>query len=142
MATRAGNRFQPDHVGFGLHIRSEVARGPAMFWGRKIAMRANATAPYEAVRNDKGQFASKRRRKSASTAHLKGSYHVRRDGNMRIGKYTRAVAVVESNVRHAAPIEFGGKGYRGRHILRNAGMQVVSASGVGSIGSVSKGDFF
>lgn len=111
LETRSG--FVPDHTEFGLHIRSEIARKPALQVAKKIAKRANATAPY--AEKKKGD----RRRR-----HLKGSYTARPDGILKVGRNTRAIAVVESTVLEASTQEFGTKTQKANRPLLRAAIAV------------------
>lgn len=114
MALITKEGFEPNHKEFGLHIRSEVARKPAVLIAEKIASRANARAPITVKKQ------GDRRR-----VHLKGSYRAGPDGNLRVGRNTRAIAVVESKVEEAVFREFGTEDQPASHILLNAAIGVV-----------------
>lgn len=106
--------FEPNHREFGQHIRSEIARKPALLVAAKIARRANARAPFDPNRdpNDK-------------SPRLKGSYKSGKDGNLKIGTNSRAIARVYSLVKHADPVEFGNKTTRAQHVLTGAAISVI-----------------
>jgi hypothetical protein len=111
LETRTG--FHPNQREFGLHVRSEVAGRPPLQVATKIAARANMAAAFRPkVRGDK------------KSRHLKGSYHARRDGNLRVGKHTRAIAVVESDVVEASTKEFGAPGQPAERPLLKAAVAV------------------
>lgn len=111
LETRRG--FHPNQREFGLHVRSDIAARPSLQVAIKIAARANETVPFrEKVKGDK-----KRR-------HLKGSYHARRDGNLRVGKHSRGISVVESTVLEASTKEFGAPGQPAERPLLKAAIAV------------------
>lgn len=97
MAIERRYGFVPNHAEFGHHIRSAVARRPAMQIARKIASLANDTAPVS--KDDPIKPRESRKRRMA--APIKGSYIARPDGNLRIGEYTRAIAIVENRTPNA-----------------------------------------
>ena len=110
LETRQG--FVPDHKEFGLHIRSEIARKPAIQVATKIAERANETAPF--AEKKKGD----RRRR-----HLRGSYRVK-PTNVRVGRNSRASAMVYSELIEASTNEFGTKSQKARRPLLRAAIAV------------------
>ncbi|MBC7593726.1 MAG: hypothetical protein H7288_07295, partial [Kineosporiaceae bacterium] len=115
LETRKG--FQPNHKEFGLHIRSPIARRPAILVAIKIARRANATA---AVQDPILRKQKTRRRKI-----LKGSYKVVLPKTpLRVGQNSRAYAIVESTTLEASTQEFGTKTQRPRRPLLRAAIAV------------------
>lgn len=119
--------FREDHKDFGMHIRSEVAREPAMQIGREIAKYASATATIQKDDPLKPRESKKRRRRRSIKA---SGYRARPDGNLRVGRNTRAIAVVEI-INPNAPFDEGGNKYfRGNRTLLKAA-QVVSVRKLG-----------
>lgn len=113
--TRQG--FIPNHQEFGLHIRSEIARKPALQVAAKIAARANQTAAT--------QDPEEKRKKSRRRRVLKGSYVVGiPKAPLRVGRNTRSYATVESDVFEATTQEFGTKTQRPRRTLLRAAIAV------------------
>lgn len=106
--------FEPNHREFGQHIRTEVARKPALLVAAKIAARANIRAPFDANRdpNDK-------------SPRLKGSFKSGKGGNLRVGRNSRAVARVWTLVKHADAVEFGNRTTKAQHVLLGAAISVV-----------------
>lgn len=112
--------FVPDHKEFGLHIRSEIARKPAVQVARKIAARANATATTQTPMEKRA-----RQPKRAKLVHLKGSYEVvLPKTNLRVGRNTRAYAEVQSRVLEASTKEFGTRTQRPKRPLLRAAIAV------------------
>jgi len=112
LETRSG--FKENHREFGMHIRSEEARTPANVVARKIASRANATAP---VGEDDGK----------DNLPLKGSYHAitgRKAGNLRVGRNSRAIAKVVSKAPSARWAEGGNKNQKPQRTLLHAAIAV------------------
>lgn len=99
-----------------MHIRSEVAREPAMAVGREIAKYASATATVQDPEQARRESKQRRRRKAVKAS----GYRVRPDGNLRVGQNTRAIAVVEI-INPNAPFDEGGnKHFRGNRTLLKA----------------------
>lgn len=113
MSLQTKEGFEPNHEEFGLHIRSAIAQKPAVQVAMLIATRANNTAPF--AEKKKGD----RRRR-----HLKGSYKARPDGNLKVGRNTRAIAIVESTLLEAATAEFGTQYQRAQRPLLRAAIAV------------------
>lgn len=109
ISTKEG--FEPNHREFGMHIRSETARKPALMVAAKIANRANARAPFDPD-NEDGK-------------HLKGSYKSGPDGNLRVGRNARAIAKVWTDDDAGTPVEFGNKTTRAQHVLTGAAISVI-----------------
>lgn len=81
-----------------MHIRSEIARKPAMQIAKLIAARANANAPVQGDTSREGK-----RRQAAPPA--KGSYVAASAGNVKIAGNFRAAAVVYSRAVAAIALE-------------------------------------
>lgn len=114
LETREG--FQPNHKEFGLHIRSdESVRLSAEPIAKLIALEANTNAPFDPVKRNRNR------------RHLKGSYRARRDGNLRVGRNSRAIWVVESSVLEASTKEFGTESQRPEYPLLRSAMIVVAS---------------
>lgn len=116
LVTKQG--FEPNHKEFGLHIRSEVARKPSLQIAEKIAAVANHSAPWQ-PEEIKAKKAPDRRRR------LRDSYVARADGNLRVGRNSRAISVVESTVLEASTQEFGTRFQRPSYPLLRAAMLVI-----------------
>lgn len=111
--------FRPDHKEFGMHIRSEVAREPAMQVARDIAKYASATATIQNPESARKESKARRRRKPVSVS----GYKAIADGNLTVGKdfpATRAIAAVEIKNLNAAFDEGGNKHFRGNRTLIKA----------------------
>lgn len=111
LETRSG--FHPDQAQFGAHVRSDIAAKPSLIIAKKIAAHANENAPFAPKKRG-----DKRRR------HLKGSYVGRRDGNLRVGKHSRGISVVESTVPESVNVEFGTPSQKAQRTLLKAGIEV------------------
>jgi hypothetical protein len=115
--------FRPDHKSFGMHIRSEVAREPAMQIAREIAKLASATATIQSPESTARESKKRRRRKPVAAS----GYKARPDGNLMVGKSfpaSRAIAVVEI-INPNAPFDEGGtKNFRGNRTLIKAAHKV------------------
>lgn len=121
MTIQRGRGFVPNHAEFGMHIRSEVARKPALLIAAKIAALANATAPVQ------GETAKESRQRKAQ-APVKGGYKSGPDGNLSVGRNTRAIAVVFNKTPNAMAGEVAtGPGKKNPRTLFNAAVTVSIA---------------
>lgn len=122
--------FEPNHREFGMHVRSEVARAPALQVATKIAQRANAIAPFDPDKAAK----SKRRRR------LRYSYTAGPTRTIRVGRYGRAAAQVYSDVIEASTQEFGTSTQPANRPLLRAAFLVIIGEGLGTASDFRVGD--
>lgn len=118
LETRRG--FVPNHREFGMHIRSEVARKPALQIATQIAAVANAIVSVQGPNKREG----KRR---AAGRPAKGSYTLKKVGNINVAGNFRAYAEVESRVPSAIALEGGGKHTHPQRPLLKAALAVCES---------------
>lgn len=118
-----GRGFEPNHREFGLHIRSEVARKPAVIVATEIAEKATAAAP-RGDRRRTDEFSPGVRRRTASTPLRVKKISVLAGGNRRAS--AEAYSISPSFVK----AEFGTKYQRPQHTLLRAAVGVMAERGI------------